>query len=356
MAQATLSVNASNSIVCPGDTIALSASISGGTGPYSFFWRGSGQLSWPNSDTINYTVPEINGPDSIFVTGIDLGSTDTLTGTIVLDVHGIFVNLGNDTTISCADSLALVPQVGGDTTGFGYTWNNNAQTSTISGIRNGLYAITVYNTQGCQDIDSMKVSISVNQQISYAIGTVINTDTFTVGTNTTCQNRKTIFTNISTSVAGWDWEWNYGRPDQIISLNPSPFTHYPNTGVFTLTTTATNGSCILQAQHDITVLPEFSTTCGGDEGPIDHPWPIGIDEPEQNLGFDIVPNPANDVVTLHFERAAAHQVFVYNSVGQLWYQQKGHFDELTIETGDWPVGCYFVQSENGPFSKLIVTR
>lgn len=338
-----LNAQTANSVVCPDDIITLKANVAGGSGNYNIAWTGPGIFTSPSTDQTDLVVPDTNGTITFSVTAIDLGDPDTVSGTVSVNVRGVNVDLGNDTSIACGDSINVIARLSGSATGASFLWSTGATGNILQNAGAGTYSVTVTNSSGCMSSDAITISIPVSQSINYTMGTVIPPDTVTIGSNTTCQNRKTIFTNTSATVSGWNWEWDYGRPDQIISLNPSPFTTYPNSGTFTLTITADSSGCTVNKTATITVLPESNAACQG----------VGIAEAEWLRDFvSIYPNPNSGVFDIDLTSLSTSKevtVSVYDALGRQIFEQKDVDTKsiISVNMNNMNSGFYFARVQVG---------
>ncbi|MFZ4401092.1 MAG: T9SS type A sorting domain-containing protein [Bacteroidales bacterium] len=87
----------------------------------------------------------------------------------------------------------------------------------------------------------------------------------------------------------------------------------------------------------------------------------GIAENNEDVQFEIYPNPANDVLTIHQTGNKMNELKVINLQGQEVINQtmNNTADEITISVKDLPKGIYFVQlySNKGiAYKKFVVSR
>lgn len=146
----TTGIAQTGTILCFGDsTITLTASSSGGTGPYSYVWNtGAAIPTLTNTGAGNYTVTTT---DDHGCTSVDLISVTS----------PLAINLSANITssISCAgscDAAATIIATGG-TAGMTYSWPGGLAGATQTGLCANTYMVTVTDANGC--FDSVLVDI-----------------------------------------------------------------------------------------------------------------------------------------------------------------------------------------------------
>ena len=144
----------------------VSASVSGGTGPYTYLWS-DGQTSATaiglGAGTHTLTITDANGCTQS--EAITLTDPPSVTASIILD-----------TPISCAGAsdgaLTAVPT--GGTPGYTYLWNDGQTTVSATNLSVGIYSVTITDASGCQAVSSfsllepslLTVSVSESSPIS----------------------------------------------------------------------------------------------------------------------------------------------------------------------------------------------
>jgi gliding motility-associated-like protein len=143
---------------CSGDTVAISATASGGTTPYNYTWS-TGQ----NGQTVQVAPLQT---DTFFVTATDFPGCPGIDTVIVTVQNPLPVtDAGNNTSVCLNDSV----QIGGSPTGPAgstYIWSPGATLSS-STIANPYakptvttkYYVTVTDVNGCKNIDSITVNV-----------------------------------------------------------------------------------------------------------------------------------------------------------------------------------------------------
>jgi len=118
----------------------ITASASGGSAPYSFSWSNganSNSLSGLNSGIYNLTVTDNNG----------CSETDNAT---IVEPSEIILTTSDITAETCtgADGSAVANALGG-TGNLTYTWSNEDEGQTLSGVPFGSYSVTTTDATGC---------------------------------------------------------------------------------------------------------------------------------------------------------------------------------------------------------------
>ncbi len=357
---APLSANATSSetIVCPGEFVVLNSGASGGSGDYAYTWSGNGNFTSPNSSSTSVAIPSGNGVDTFTVTVIDNIENTTVTSSVNVTVRGIVVNLGNDTTLNCGDSIL----VGANTTGFlngsQFVWSTGATTQATFLKGGSTYSVTVTNNAGCTTTDSKVVGLNVNQAVSFVPTTFYNgnsTDTVGLVQNRACQGTLVFFENTSTDLSStWSWAWDYG--DQTGSTNIDGLKAYSNPTVYTVTLTATDASgCVItSAPLQLQVLPAGSAQCV-----------TGIAELELLSNISMFPNPNAGTFTVDMTNVSAEDanIMVVDLMGKV-VSATNTFSTAanpvqTIEMNNAASGIYFVRiTANGvtATSKISVAK
>jgi trimeric autotransporter adhesin len=119
-----------------------SVSATGGTSPYSFKWSTgatTSAITGLGQGQYTVTVQDANG--------CNLVRTGTVGGEScpALSVSGI----ATDLACAGAETGSISLSVLGGTAPYVYTWNNGANTSNLTGLNEGTYAVTVTDAKGC---------------------------------------------------------------------------------------------------------------------------------------------------------------------------------------------------------------
>jgi hypothetical protein len=160
-------------IFCTGGSVELTAS--GGTG-----------YVWSNAATTSQVTVTSEGNYTVTVTNT-FGCSDTETiGVTVNPRPQAVITPDGPTTFCQGGSVALVA-----TGGAGYAWSNGSTMATIAVTVGGRYSVTVTNTDGCSDSESIDVAINP-LPAAYQV----------TGGGTYCQNGSGVVVGLSGSQTG----------------------------------------------------------------------------------------------------------------------------------------------------------
>jgi RPA family protein len=205
---------------------AINASVSGGTGTYTYSWNNGANTEDINGLAAgNYTLTATDGNGCIgtasftVAPGVDpcAAVTITVTGTVTPETA-----LGdNDGAINAS--------VSGGTGTYNYSWSNSATTEDISGLAPGNYTLTATDGNGCSGSAVFTVAAGVDP---CAAVTIAVTGTVTNETELG-DNDGAINASVSGGTGTYTYSWsNSATTEDISGLAP---------GNYTLTATDGNG-------------------------------------------------------------------------------------------------------------------
>ncbi|CAN5313792.1 hypothetical protein BH09BAC5_BH09BAC5_01020 [soil metagenome] len=333
---------------------------------------------WSNNSSSQTTAISSSGNYSVFViTPAGCSNSDTVNITINPQPY---VNLGPDTSI-CGNSITLNAGNPGST----FLWSNNATTQTTS-VGSGTYNVTVSNSFGCSDADTIVITstpapnISAGSNVSICIGnsttlaatgglnyfwsngdltatTVVSPTITTVYyvtgyDNNGCSASATVqvtvlplsnalftsniigatatFTNQSTNAVSYSW--NFGDASSgSTSANPSHT--YTANGTYTVTLTVT-GPCGSDTYTMTVVITQ-----------------VGLQDNDLSQTLSLFPNPNDGNFTLSFEFATEKNVIVdvFDVSGRVIYNDQ----ENNIRTYNKQIGIE--NAESGMYFVRIMT-
>ncbi|MBL7765361.1 MAG: M4 family metallopeptidase [Chitinophagaceae bacterium] len=287
---------AGNTTFCAGGSVVLNAS-------------GANSYVWSNSQTGNSITVTQSGTYS--VTGTTSGCTGTSTSVAVV------VNPLPNVTITPAGSTSFCPggsvllNAGGANT---YSWSGGQSGSSITVTQSGSYTVTGTSAANCS-----AVSAPVNITLYPA-----PTASFVVGSNV---SGNVTFNNTSTGATLYDWDFGDGGTSQ----QASPSHQYTGSGSFTVTliVTSANGCKDTFVQ---TISAEVT----------------GIQDWMENLGWQVYPNPVDDILQLTFNKSPfSGSIRIFDAVGQLLFEREiENAKEYSIPVRSWSAGHYYVTLSN----------
>ncbi len=233
--QLNINVTVTNPSCTGGGTGSATATVSGGTGPYLYFWS-NGQ-----------TTASISGlaPGTYGLTVTDfLGCTGISSATIVPDGN-ITLNLSANPSSSCGltDGTASVT-ISGGTAPYNIQWSTGGTSANISGLAPGNYSVTVTDANGCGATGNVTV------------GGTAGIDLHIMGVNAGCANNGSASAMVTpgTGTAPFTYLWSTGATTSIIN-NLTP-------GTYSVTVTDAAG-CTATEQVTVTSSSNISVSATG---------------------------------------------------------------------------------------------
>lgn len=194
--------------ICPSLTGTAAITINSGTSPASVQWytnTGAGVGSYVGTGN-PITLPA--GQYAAIVTdaaGCTVTEGADSSGIHIYHYSGINFSFAT-TTASCTNGTAGVTGISGGVTPYTFLWENGATSSSISGLTQGYYGVTVTDAQGCYTNGSATVSQSINVNVN------------TVPTAATClQNDGSLMSFGSGGTPPYTYAYSNGMSGQTIS-------------------------------------------------------------------------------------------------------------------------------------------
>jgi gliding motility-associated-like protein len=208
-----------NTLVCPGETMALDAAVPGA----SYVW---------STGATGATIDAGPGFYSVTVTANNCSSTDDIT---IGEHPAAAVNLGNDTTLCPGQSLLL----NATQAGASYLWSNGSTGPILLVSGPGAIGIVLTDSNGCVAQDGIEVNYATPQPIELGPDTMICAGTALL---------------LDASAPGATYLWNTGDTQPSITVNDAG----------TYSVTVTQGTCIGSDVIDVQVSPIPSVDLGND--------------------------------------------------------------------------------------------
>ncbi|CAN5620169.1 hypothetical protein BH11BAC1_BH11BAC1_06150 [soil metagenome] len=142
----------SNTSLCGEDTTTISFQLSGGIPQYSYSWYSQNII--PDTISLVNTIYINNNFPVIFYAEDSLGNISIDTIRIIIEP---FVNLGADFTI-CGNASAVLNS-GNSSSAYTYLWQDGSSDSVFTVTSTGQYWVSVTDTAGCINTDTVFVSV-----------------------------------------------------------------------------------------------------------------------------------------------------------------------------------------------------
>jgi len=222
-----------------GQLASFTASVSGGTSPYTFNWNfGDGTTASGNPVNHSFNMP---GTYTVTVTVTDANAmTVTVPAGILVNPLLLAVTISGPTTGTVGRVVTFTATGSGGTTPYTFAWTATGG-SPASGT--GASFSTTYSTEGTFTVSVTITDANANTSIASQSVTVVAlpiTASFTVSTSPTIGVQVTFVASASGGTGGYSYAWNLGD-DNTATGNPASHT-YATAGSFTVALTVTDSS------------------------------------------------------------------------------------------------------------------
>ncbi|MBI4648552.1 MAG: gliding motility-associated C-terminal domain-containing protein [Bacteroidia bacterium] len=217
-------------------------SVTGGTGPYSYYWT-SGQTA---EDLMNITA------GTYMVTVTDVNSCQKITAISVAQPDNLVAEItGANVTCKGGNNGSINLTVTGGTPAYTYQWSNGQLTEDLYNIAAGTYIITITDAHSCTTTSQYTIYEPVS-----ALASSISP------THVKCNGGSDGAANLTVSggTPSYNYLWNYGQTSQDIASIPAGYYEVTITDANSCTSVST----VTITQPDPIMLIPFSnnSTCG----------------------------------------------------------------------------------------------
>lgn len=223
-----------DSVLCPGTSVTLMASATGGTPSYSYLWNTGATTQAIHVNPSATTTYWVTITDTC-----GLVATDSATVTVVIP-QPFVADVQSDTTVNCPNTpVDLTATATGGYGGYSYSWNTGATTAqtTVQPANTTTYTVTVTDACGFTTSDSATVTVQ-----DIPLDSWISDDT------TICRgdSARLIATGIGGVGNDYGYLWSTGSTDSLIWVSPTATTEY--------TVAISDGCGVFKAWDTVTIF------------------------------------------------------------------------------------------------------
>jgi gliding motility-associated-like protein len=248
-------VTATDTSVCSGSSIGISAVASGGNGgPYTYQWN--------NGPTTDSQIVSPSGASSInyIVTANDIGCSNSVTDTSTVIINPLAVSFITAPTVAgCEDFTANFTAV--SNIGTTFSWDFGDGTSGIltnpvsyTYTNSGTYTVTLTVTTALGCVSTVTNPNMIDVYPTPVAGFTTSPDLIT------STSPIVTFTDQSIGANQWNWDFIYTTPQTLLftdTLQNTSFS-YPDTGTYVVQQTVTNSfGCTDVAYNTVEIIPEY---------------------------------------------------------------------------------------------------
>jgi len=220
-----------NAEFCDGTTETLVANVTGEVGPSTFLWN--------NSATNNNITLNTGGTYSVTVTDVN-GCSNADTLQVTLNSLPV-VSINGNNTFCFNESEILTANVVGAANPFTFLWNTSSTNNSILVNTGGNYSVTVTDTNGCADTETIQVSTNALPNLSILGDTVFCTG-----------STDTLVSIASGTLGPYSYLWNTSSTNDTILFNSA--------GYYNVTVTDFNGCTNIDSIQVTDYLPHVTIT------------------------------------------------------------------------------------------------
>ncbi|CDK30306.1 immunoglobulin domain-containing protein [Candidatus Babela massiliensis] len=281
--QVIVSVSPSNTSVCPGSTVVLTANVTSGVAPYTYQWSGPDGYSFTGNPAVISGISTTN--QGVYTVTVIDGNGCSGISTATVEIGELEVQVSPDTLSTCLGAtINLTSSVSGGTLPYTYQWtgpngftsnNPNIAISNASELNAGTYQLEVTDVNGCSSLGFSTVTINavnVNIISDSNFFNLVNAN----AVQNICQGTTiTLTAQVTSGNPPFTYQWTgpngFSSTEQTINIpNAQPV----NSGTYRVVVTSCDMSgevcCTAQSSVDVvvsnisvTVTPSSTSVCPG---------------------------------------------------------------------------------------------
>ncbi len=281
--QVIVSVSPSNTSVCPGSTVVLTANVTTGVAPYTYQWSGPNGYSFTGNPAVISGISIAN--QGVYTVTVTDGNGCSGISTATVEIGELEVQVSPDLLSTCLGAtINFTSSVSGGTLPYTYQWtgpngftsnNPNVTISNASELNAGTYQLEVTDVNGCSSLGFATVTINavnVNIISDSNFFNLVNAN----AVQNTCQGTTiTLTAQVTSGNPPFTYQWTgpngFSSTEQTINIpNAQPV----NSGTYRVVVTSCDMSgevcCTAQSSVDVvvsnisvTVIPSSTSVCPG---------------------------------------------------------------------------------------------
>jgi hypothetical protein len=268
---------------------------------------GAGFATYMWSDNSTAQTLTVNAAGTYYASVTDNnGCVNSDTVTVTVNPLPV-VNLGSDVSF-CMNNSAIIDAGAGFST---YLWSDNSSNQTLTVTAAGTYSVLVSDNNGCEDTDTINVSVDALPLIDLGADVLI------------CEN-ETATLDAGTGFSGY--LWNNSETTQTLFIDGSVLT----AGNYSYSVVVTDGNGC-EAADTVMVTVDLCT---------------GLTEGAQSVTFSIYPNPSQGQFTISASAVLSEDVSLEltDIEGRVVFKENvNNFSSRSIQLDNPSPGMYFLK-------------
>lgn len=305
----TVSLSASSTTICAGESVNLTAS-----GADTYSWS-----SGASSNSINEN-PEVTTNYVVIATNTLSGCSVSLSEIIYVNPSPLVFAYSDNTTI-CSGSVAYLTAIGGSNNSYIWSTGGSGANITVSPTVASSYSVIATNPEGCSSQASIQIGIN-------------NLPTITVSSpqiDGICEGESAVLD----ASGAFTYSWVTSTPSQMYagtSITVSPMA----TSIYTVTGVDLNGC------ENITTVSLLVSECTG-----------LLNNTAVSNSYRIFPNPTNGEFSVEFSNASNREYHITDLTGRLILNHSSNEIKINFNLNGFADGIYYLTVSNNDLNEVI---